>query len=82
MRAVVRTRGDVELQRDFVHAFLGTFDVQFNLNVKSAQEGAHEVTLKFDIAARSDNPARISWSTSAMLGYSHFDTPSEDALPR
>ena len=30
-------------------------DVQFNLNVESAQEGVHEVTLKFDISARSDN---------------------------
>jgi len=30
-------------------------DVQFNLNVEGAGEGTHEVTLKFDISARSDN---------------------------
>src|SRR5213596_1618040 len=30
-------------------------DVQFNLNVQGAGEGVHEVTLKFDISARSDN---------------------------
>lgn len=30
-------------------------DVQFNLNVQGAGEGIHEVTLKFDISARSDN---------------------------
>jgi preprotein translocase subunit SecB len=30
-------------------------DVQFNLNVEGAQEGVHEVTLKFDISARSEN---------------------------
>jgi preprotein translocase subunit SecB len=30
-------------------------DVQFNLNVQGAGEGAHEVSLKFDISARSDN---------------------------
>ena len=30
-------------------------DVQFNLNVQGAGEGVHEVTLKFDVSARSDN---------------------------
>src|SRR6476660_2414836 len=30
-------------------------DVQFNLNVEGAEEGVHEVTLKFDISARSEN---------------------------
>src|SRR5919205_917106 len=30
-------------------------DVQFNLNVEGAGEGIHQVTLKFDISARSDN---------------------------
>ena len=30
-------------------------DVQFNLNVQGAGEGVHEVTLKFDISARSAN---------------------------
>jgi len=32
-----------------------SLDVQFNLNVQGAGEGVHEVTLKFDISARSDN---------------------------
>ncbi|WP_341632343.1 protein-export chaperone SecB [Sphingomonas agri] len=30
-------------------------DVQFNLNVQGAGEGVHEVSLKFDISARSEN---------------------------
>ena len=30
-------------------------DVQFNLNVQGAGENVHEVALKFDISARSDN---------------------------
>jgi preprotein translocase subunit SecB len=32
-----------------------TLDVQFNLNAENAGEGVHEITLKFDISARSDN---------------------------
>lgn len=34
-------------------------DVQFNLNVQDAGDGVHEVTLKFDISARSDNGAHF-----------------------
>ena len=30
-------------------------DVQFNLNAQPQQQGTHEVTLKFDISARSEN---------------------------
>ena len=30
-------------------------DVQFNMSVNAAGDGAHEVALKFDISARSDN---------------------------
>jgi preprotein translocase subunit SecB len=30
-------------------------DVQFNLNVENAGDGVHEVTLKFDVSARSEN---------------------------
>src|SRR5258708_6346314 len=30
-------------------------DVQFNLNVQDAGDNVHEVTLKFDISARSEN---------------------------
>ena len=32
-----------------------SLDVQFNLSVNGAADGAHEVSLKFDISARSDN---------------------------
>ena len=32
-----------------------SLDVQFNLNVEPAGENVHEVSLKFDISARSDN---------------------------
>ncbi|HEX8938006.1 MAG TPA: protein-export chaperone SecB [Sphingomicrobium sp.] len=32
-----------------------SLDVQFNLNVQGAGEGVHEVSLKFDISARSEN---------------------------
>jgi preprotein translocase subunit SecB len=32
-----------------------SLDVQFNLNVQGAGENVHEVSLKFDISARSDN---------------------------
>ena len=34
-------------------------DVQFNLNVQDAGDGVHEVTLKFDISARSDTGAHF-----------------------
>jgi preprotein translocase subunit SecB len=32
-----------------------SLDVQFNLNVQGAGDNVHEVSLKFDISARSDN---------------------------
>src|SRR3954451_14681892 len=32
-----------------------SLDVQFNINIENGSDGVHEVTLKFDISARSDN---------------------------
>jgi preprotein translocase subunit SecB len=45
-------------------------DVQFNLNVQGAGEGVHEVTLKFDVSARSDNGVHfvIDLSYAGLFG--------------
>jgi len=55
-------------------------DVQFNLNVQGAGEGVHEVTLKFDISARSDNCVHfvIDLSYAALFGIRNVP---EEALP-
>jgi preprotein translocase subunit SecB len=55
-------------------------DVQFNLNVQAAGEGAHEVTLKFDISARSDNGVHfvIDLSYAGLFGIRNVP---EEALP-
>src|SRR6476620_985747 len=55
-------------------------DVQFNLNVQGAGEGVHEVTLKFDISARSDNGVHfvIDLSYAALFGIRNVP---EEALP-
>src|SRR3954469_10606508 len=55
-------------------------DVQFNLNVQGAGEGAHEVTLKFDISARSDNGVHfvIDLSYAGLFGIRNVP---EEALP-
>jgi len=57
-----------------------SLDVQFNLNVQGAGEGAHEVTLKFDISARSDNGVHfvIDLSYAGLFGIRNVP---EDALP-
>jgi preprotein translocase subunit SecB len=54
-------------------------DVQFNLNVQGAGEGTHEVTLKFDISARSDNGVHfvIDLSYAGLFGIRNVP---EDAL--
>jgi preprotein translocase subunit SecB len=56
-----------------------SLDVQFNLNVQAAGEGAHEVTLKFDISARSDNGVHfvIDLSYAGLFGIRNVP---EDAL--
>ncbi|MFL4987473.1 MAG: protein-export chaperone SecB, partial [Microvirga sp.] len=55
-------------------------DVQFNLNVQGAGEGVHEVTLKFDISARSDNGVHfvIDLSYAGLFGIRNVP---EEALP-
>jgi preprotein translocase subunit SecB len=55
-------------------------DVQFNLSVNGAQEGAHEVTLKFDISARSDNGVHFVIDLSYAGLFSIRNVP-EEALP-
>ena len=55
-------------------------DVQFNLNVQGAGEGVHEVTLKFDISARSDNGVHfvIDLSYAGLFGIRNVP---EESLP-
>src|SRR5213076_3539169 len=55
-------------------------DVQFNLNVQGAGEDVHEVTLKFDISARSDNGVHfvIDLSYAGLFGIRNVP---EEALP-
>ena len=55
-------------------------DVQFNLNVEGAQEGVHEVTLKFDISARSDNGTHFVIDLSYAGLFALRNVPQE-ALP-
>src|SRR5919112_1766985 len=55
-------------------------DVQFNLNVQGAGEGVHEVTLKFDISARSDNGTHFVVDLSYGGLFSLQNVP-EELLP-
>jgi preprotein translocase subunit SecB len=55
-------------------------DVQFNLNVQGAGEGVHEVTLKFDISARSDNGVHFVIDLSYAGIFGVLNVPDE-ALP-
>jgi preprotein translocase subunit SecB len=55
-------------------------DVQFNLNVQGAGEGVHEVTLKFDISARSDNGVHFVIDLSYAGIFAVVNVPDE-ALP-
>ena len=55
-------------------------DVQFNLNVEGAQEGVHEVTLKFDISARSENGVHFVVDLSYAGLFALRNVPDE-ALP-
>ena len=52
-------------------------DVQFNLNVQGAGEGVHEVTLKFDISARSDNGTHFVVDLSYAGLFSLSNVPDE-----
>ena len=55
-------------------------DVQFNLNVQGAGEGVHEVTLKFDISARSENGTHFVIDLSYAGLFALRNVPQE-ALP-
>src|SRR5206468_6344876 len=57
-----------------------SLDVQFNLNVQGAGEGVHEVTLKFDISARSDNGVHFVVDLSYAGLFALRNVPDE-ALP-
>jgi len=55
-------------------------DVQFNLNVQGAGEGVHEVTLKFDISARSENGVHFVVDLSYAGLFAIRNVP-DDGLP-
>jgi preprotein translocase subunit SecB len=58
-----------------------TLDVQFNLNVESADEGVHEVTLKFDISARSENGVHFVVDLSYAGLFAIRNVPNEALSP-
>jgi preprotein translocase subunit SecB len=55
-------------------------DVQFNINVEKASEDIHEVTLKMEVAARSENGVHfvIDLSYAGLFG---IRNAPQDALP-
>jgi preprotein translocase subunit SecB len=57
-----------------------SLDVQFNLNAENAGEGVHEITLKFDISARSDNGVHFVVDLSYAGLFAVRNVPQE-ALP-
>src|SRR5437868_6731807 len=56
-------------------------DVQFNLNVQGAGEGVHEVTLKFDISARSENGVHFVVDLSYAGLFAIRNVPEEAPPP-
>src|SRR6476469_1020441 len=56
-------------------------DVQFNLNVQDAQEGVHEVTLKFDISAKSDSGTHFMVDLSYAGLFAIQNVPQEAMSP-
>ena len=58
-----------------------SLDVQFNLNVESADEGVHEVTLKFDISARSENGVHFVVDLSYAGLFGIRNVPAEALSP-
>ena len=55
-------------------------DVQFNLSVDGASEGVHQVTLKFDISARSENGVHFMVEL-AYAGLFALRNVPDEALP-
>ena len=56
-------------------------DVQFNLNGQGAGEGVHEVSLKFDISARSDNGVHFVIDLSYAGLFALRNVPEEALAP-
>jgi len=57
-----------------------TLDVQFNINVEKAADEVHEVTLKIEVAARSDNGVHFVVDLSYACLFGLRNVP-EEALP-
>jgi preprotein translocase subunit SecB len=57
-----------------------TIEVQFNINVEKAADDVHEVTLKIDVSARSDNGVHfvVDLSYGGLFGLRNVP---EEALP-
>ena len=58
-----------------------TLDVQFNLNVQPSADNVHEVTLKFDISARSDNGTHFVVDLSYAGLFAIQNVPQEALSP-
>jgi preprotein translocase subunit SecB len=58
-----------------------TLDVQFNLNAEAAGDGVHEVTLKFDISARSENGVHFVVDLSYAGLFAIRNAPEESMAP-
>ena len=57
-----------------------TLDVQFNINVEKAADEIHEVSLKIEVAARSDNGVHFMVDLSYACLFGLRNVP-EEALP-
>jgi len=57
-----------------------TLDVQFNINVEKAADDVHEVTLKIEVAARSENGVHFVVDLSYACLFGLRNVP-EEALP-
>jgi preprotein translocase subunit SecB len=58
-----------------------TLDVQFNLNVQPSGDNVHEVTLKFDISARSENGTHFVVDLSYAGLFAIQNVPQEALSP-
>jgi preprotein translocase subunit SecB len=58
-----------------------SLDVQFNLNAQPQQQGTHEVTLKFDISARSENGVHFVVDLSYGGLFAISNVPDEAIAP-
>jgi preprotein translocase subunit SecB len=58
-----------------------TLDVQFNLNAQGAGEGVHEVSMKFDVSARSENGVHFVVDLTYAGLFSIRNVPDEAVPP-